>query len=121
MSPLTSIRLVIFIAVFTAWSVVHAEDVAKDIDDGISSALSGKSVYEASCKSCHSGGIGGWFSGAPETGDKKEWAPLIKKGIPVLIKSSIDGFGDMKAKGGCETCTDKDVIAAVEYMVGKSR
>ena len=121
MSPSSTLRLAIFFAVLPAWSMALAEDVAKDVEEGISSALSGQSVYEASCKSCHRGGIGGWFSGAPETGDKEEWVPLIKKGVPALIESSLNGFGDMKAKGGCETCSDKDVIAAVEYMVAQSR
>ncbi len=86
-----------------------------------SNSASGKSVYEASCKSCHSGGIGGWFSGAPKTGDKEAWVPLIDKGLVALIASSVNGFGDMSPKGGCETCSDDDVAAAAKYMVEQSR
>jgi len=86
-----------------------------------SSANQGQRIYKESCKACHSGGIGGWFSGAPKTGAKKVWAPLIAKGIPALLESSLKGIGDMKPRGDCEACTDSDIAAAVEYMVDQSR
>jgi cytochrome c5 len=31
---------------------------------------SGQAVFEAACANCHTGGIGGFFSGAPAVGDK---------------------------------------------------
>ncbi len=90
-------------------------------DKADSASNPGQKVYKESCKSCHGGGIGGWFSGAPKTGDKKVWAALIAKGVPALLESSLNGIGDMQPRGGCETCSDDDIAAAVEYMVSQSR
>jgi cytochrome c5 len=114
MCLLSRIQIAAFFAVAPAWPVALADNAG-------STPNSGQSVYEKSCKSCHSGGIGGFFSGAPKIGDKNEWAQLIAKGVPALIESTVNGIGDMTPKGGCETCTDSDVAAAVEYMVGESR
>ena len=90
--------------------------IAADTPDG-----DGKKIYEESCDGCHGGGIGGWFSGAPKTGDKELWAPLIEKGLPALIESTLKGVGKMKPNGGCEQCSESDIRAAVEYMVAQSR
>ena len=113
MSLLSGKQIVIFVVAVMAWSAALADN------DG--SAPSGQSIYEESCKSCHGGGIGGFFSGAPKTGDKEEWAPLIEKGLATLIESTLNGFGDMEPRGKCETCSDSDITASVKYMVEKSR
>jgi len=108
----------ILITVFLAGMQVSMTALA-DKADSVSNP--GPGVYKESCKSCHGGGIGGWFSGAPKTGDKKVWAPLIAKGVPALLESSLNGIGDMKPRGGCETCSDDDIAAAVKYMVSQSQ
>ncbi|HHQ13628.1 MAG TPA: cytochrome c5 family protein [Chromatiales bacterium] len=84
-------------------------------------ASNGQKIYEETCDGCHGGGIGGWFSGAPKTGEKEEWAPLIEKGLPTLLESTLKGVGKMKPNGGCEQCTEADIRAAVEYMVEQSQ
>jgi len=109
MSLSSSKLWVVFFTVVTAWSAALADDV------------SGQSVYKESCKSCHGGGIGGFFSGAPKMGDKEKWAPLIDKGMATLVESTLNGFGDMEPRGKCETCTDSEITAAVKYMVEQSR
>ena len=77
----------------------------------------GKAVYTKSCASCHKMGI----IGAPKTGDKTTWEPLINAGTESLIHSAIKGKGSMPAKGGNSSLTDDEVKAAVEYMVEKSK
>jgi len=84
-------------------------------------APSGKVVFEASCANCHTGGFGGFFSGAPKVGDQADWAPLIVKGVDKLTANTLAGIGDMTARGGCESCTDEEIAAAVAYMVEQSR
>ncbi len=111
---LQPIRL--WLTLLLAVSVAGSIALADNANSGI-----GQKVYEASCKSCHSGGISGWFSGAPKTGDQEDWVPLLKKGLPALIKSSLNGVGDMSPRGGCAACTDEDIAAAVAYMVEASR
>jgi cytochrome c5 len=114
MSLLSKLQLAVFCMATSAGTVALA-------DTAESAANTGASVYEESCEKCHSGGIGGFFSGAPKTGDQEEWAALIEKGVPTLTENTVNGIGDMKPMGDCETCTDSNIAAAVEYMVEESR
>lgn len=77
----------------------------------------GKKVYEEVCSICHKTGK----LGAPVTGDKAVWAPLIKKNMDVLIEHTIKGYNNMPARGACYRCSDADLIAAVIYMVNQSQ
>lgn len=78
---------------------------------------SGQQVYDATCTMCHGAGVGG----APKTGDKGAWGPRIAQGADTLHKHAIDGVRAMPPKGTCATCSDEEVIAAVDFMVGKSK
>jgi cytochrome c5 len=84
-------------------------------------APDGKAVFEASCANCHSGGFGGFFTGAPKVGKQSDWQPLIAKGVDALTAATIAGIGDMAARGACDSCSDAEIRAAVEYMVAQSR
>ena len=78
---------------------------------------SGEDVYNASCMACHATGAGG----APKTGDVAAWKPRIAQGADTLHKHAIAGFNAMPAKGLCMTCSDDEVIAAVDFIVDKSK
>lgn len=80
---------------------------------------SGEDVFNSSCMACHSTGAGG----APKTGDKVAWAPRIAKGMDALYSSGVNGVAGtgMIAKGGCMSCSDDEVNAAVDYMVKNSQ
>ena len=80
---------------------------------------SGEAVYDAACSACHLGGI----AGAPAVGDKIAWAGRITKGLDVLYDSGINGLAGsgMVAKGGCVSCSDDEIKAAVDFMVAESR
>jgi cytochrome c5 len=41
--------------------------------------------------------------------------------MATLLQHSINGFNAMPPKGTCFTCSDADLQAAVEYMVGESK
>lgn len=97
---------------FGALPLAHGQDTA---------ARSGQAVYEAACAKCHSGGIGGFFSGAPAVGDKADWQPLLPKGLDGLTATTLSGIGKMVARGGCDTCSDAEIKAAVAYMLDKSK
>lgn len=68
--------------------------------------------FKASCTFCHSTGA----AGAPKMGDKAAWAPRLEKGMDTLIKNSKSGVGAMPPMGMCNTCTDEDFKALIEYM-----
>ena len=43
-----------------------------------------------------------------------------EQGIETLYDHSINGFNAMPAKGGCGSCSDEEIQAAVEHMVAQS-
>ncbi|MFZ5593852.1 MAG: c-type cytochrome [Pseudomonadota bacterium] len=66
---------------------------------------------------CHATGA----MGAPKTGDKARWAPLIKSGMDSLYNNTLKGKGAMPPKGGKVDLSDADVKAAVDYIVSQSK
>jgi cytochrome c5 len=82
---------------------------------------SGEAIFEANCANCHTGGIGGFFSGAPKVGDQSDWIALLPKGVEGLAATTISGIGGMPVRGGCVDCSDEDIRAAVEYIVEMSQ
>jgi cytochrome c5 len=80
-------------------------------------AGNGKKVYDSSCMACHSTGA----AGAPKLGDKAAWAPRIAQGIDTLHTHAVTGIRAMPPRGTCATCSDDDLKAAVDYMVGESK
>lgn len=77
---------------------------------------SGEEVYTAACASCHKTGI----MSAPKLGDKAAWTTRLEQGLPTLIEHANKGFKVMPAKGGCASCTDAEIEAAVKYLIGHS-
>jgi cytochrome c5 len=84
-------------------------------------ATSGQAVFETSCANCHTGGFGGFFTGAPDIDDKDDWESLTPKGVDGLTATTIAGIGKMEPRGACANCSDADIRAAVEYMLKKSQ
>jgi cytochrome c5 len=76
----------------------------------------GEKIYNQACVACHVAGV----AGAPKLGDKAAWAPRIATGMDAMIASVINGKGVMPARGGAANASDKDLAAAVHYMVSKS-
>ncbi len=83
--------------------------------------MPGDQVYGSVCVACHGAGL----AGAPKFGDKSAWAARIAQGADTLHKHALEGFsgkaGVMPAKGGLTSVTDASIMAAVDYMVSKSR
>ena len=80
-------------------------------------AHAGEQTYTRFCFSCHAAGI----AGAPRTGDPDAWAPRVAKGHEALLQATIEGVPPgMPPKGLCSQCSDEELAAAIDYMVGKS-
>lgn len=81
----------------------------------------GEEVFNTTCVACHGSGL----AGAPKLGDKGVWAPRIAQGTDTLHKHAVEGYtgtaGVMPAKGGMSSVTDASIMAAVDYMVSKSK
>jgi cytochrome c5 len=78
---------------------------------------SGQQVYDSACHTCHAAGV----AGAPKLGDAAAWADRIAKGMDTLHEHALKGFNGMPAMGLCATCSDDEIIAAVDYMVENSQ
>ncbi len=78
----------------------------------------GRKVYKDVCAMCHDKGI----AGAPMIYDTYNWDMRLKKGgIDNLYMHAINGYNNMPPKGGCVTCNDADVKAAVNYILSQSQ
>lgn len=80
---------------------------------------SGEDVYNGACMACHASGA----AGAPKVGDVAAWSGRITKGMDALYAAGVNGVPGtgMIAKGGCMTCSDEEIYAAVDYMVDNSQ
>lgn len=70
-------------------------------------------LYGQVCANCHSGSV----KGAPKPGDTASWKPRLKGGVDALYQSTINGIGEMPARGGCGDCTDGDLMSLVDLLV----
>lgn len=75
--------------------------------------LTGAEVYNQYCTVCHAAGV----AGAPKFKDAASWAPRKKQGMDTLLKHAIGGLNAMPPKGTCMNCSDKEIEAAIKYML----
>lgn len=81
---------------------------------GASGPRDGDTVYNTFCMACHATGV----SEAPILGNAEQWAARVAKGADALYTSAINGLGVMPARGTCVDCSDDEMRAAVDYMLG---
>jgi len=75
----------------------------------------GESTFNNVCKVCHMQAI----NGAPILGNNKMWAARKDQSLDVLVEHATNGYGLMPAKGGREDLTDKEIRAAIKFMLSK--
>lgn len=77
----------------------------------------GKQVYMTACIACHQDNI----MAAPIPGDSANWFWRLKQsGLTGLYRHAINGYNAMPYKGACVTCSDNDIISAVDYLLNTS-
>lgn len=77
----------------------------------------GRRVYLSSCVICHQNGE----MSAPVIGNGSSWRQRLKdNGLSKLYKNVIYGYNNMPIKGACVTCSNNDIISAVDYILDKS-
>ena len=89
--------------------------VADKPADTQTASADGQNIYQKSCQACHATGA----AGAPKLGDKDAWAPRIAKGNDAMLSSVKNGLKAMPPKGTCMSCSEDELRAAMEYMVGQ--
>ncbi|MBA2649768.1 MAG: c-type cytochrome [Legionella sp.] len=77
----------------------------------------GRQIYLRACVICHQSGQ----MTAPALGDSPNWYMRLRSsGLTGLYRHTIHGFNSMPVKGACVTCSDNDIISAVDYMLNTS-
>lgn len=104
------------VAVFLSGSVI-AEIIVSQPDVRQHNLGLGKSVFLKKCSKCHSD----IESEAPQLHSVHDWEGRIATPLKTLISHAINGHGEMPAKGGFESLTDREVSAAVAYVVDQGR
>ena len=74
----------------------------------------GEAIYNKACVACHASGV----AGAPKLGDEAAWEPRLAQGVDGLLQSAIKGKNAMPPRGTCMDCSDDDLKAAIEFMLG---
>lgn len=102
------------------YDVVTQASAVKTASSASSSASnkpkSGKQVFKALCHTCHVPGL----MGAPKVSDKAAWQQRLSKGIKTLYDHAIHGFKAMPPKGGNPALSNKEVKAAVDFILQKA-
>lgn len=98
-------------------SVVSEEPYGVTASEDKPTLARGKQVYINSCILCHQQGQ----MGAPVIGNGDNWFLRLKtSGITGLYRHAIYGYNSMPVKGACVTCSDNDLISAVDYILNAS-
>lgn len=75
-------------------------------------------TFDKVCKSCHTGGLKGFISGAPNINKPTSWIKYLERdSVEQMQQIVIHGNADHKAKGDCDHCSDQQVIDAIDYML----
>ena len=98
-------------------SVVSTDPLAIKPSDAKPTQARGRQVYQLSCSICHQNGQ----MTAPLIGNGPSWMLRLKQsGLTGLYRHVIKGYNSMPIKGACVTCSDNDIIAAVDFILEKS-
>lgn len=76
---------------------------------------SGEEVYKTKCFVCHASGV----AGAPKVGDAAAWEARVATGDAAMLAVAKSGKGAMPPKGTCMDCSDAELQAAINHMLGK--
>lgn len=77
----------------------------------------GHQVYTNVCTICHQEGK----MGAPLMGNGAGWFMRLKdSGLTGLYRHTLNGYNSMPVKGACVTCSENDLISAVDYILHES-
>jgi cytochrome c5 len=73
----------------------------------------GKEIYAKNCSTCHTSGE----NNAPKFGDMTAWQPAVDAGFMASYENILKGRNGHPKNGGCPTCTDAELKAALKYVM----
>lgn len=106
------------LAIATYLKTVESEEpMAVEPSTEPPSLARGRQVYTQTCVICHQDGK----MSAPLIGNAPNWYMRLKtSGLTGLYRHVIDGYNSMPVKGACVTCSNNDIISAVDYILNES-
>jgi cytochrome c5 len=116
-APNTLKYLLFFMVLMISFSLCAADSVTEKKDTQPYNLGLGRVVFTQQCIKCH----GEPESAAPQLGAVTDWQERLKTTLPTLIEHALQGHGKMPPKGGLDELSDRDVSAAVAYVVDRSR
>ena len=116
MTKMKQLILLMFLCIFYS-GVVFAETIVSQPDVRKYNLGLGKSVFSGMCINCH----GDINSEAPQLNSVYDWERRISTPLTELIKHAVSGHGKMPPKGGFENLSEREVSAAVAFIVDQSR
>jgi len=105
------LTLMLFFVILMMTEATFAATTTSQLPQG----RSGATIFTLMCAECHVTGI----SGAPKISDKVAWAGRLKQTPDTLIEHALHGYKMMPSRGSCSSCSDREIKAAVEYMLEK--
>lgn len=105
------------IATYLKTVVSHERVGVQEASEAKPTLKRGKQVYKKACILCHQDSK----MGAPKIGNGNGWSDRLKQqGFNTLYRHTINGYNQMPLRGACVSCSDNDLISAVDYMVQQS-
>lgn len=116
MKIMRQFSLLTFLCIFFP-GIASAETIISKTDVRQYNLGLGKNVFQNNCIKCHAD----MNSEAPQLHSVYDWERRIMTPLKILIEHAVNGHGKMPAKGGFEDLTEREVSAAVAYVVDQSR
>jgi len=96
-------------------AALNRDDIIRNAQSMVPQDARLAELYELSCKTCHTDPE----NGAPLTGDKAAWRPVMKKEMDVLLDNVLNGFEGMPPLGQCFECQQEDFESMIRFMAGE--
>lgn len=75
-------------------------------------------TFQSVCAECHTGGFKGFISGAPNVNKPSSWQKYLKRDTVTKMQEIVlFSSKDHKPKGGCPTCSDQQILEALDYIM----
>lgn len=87
---------------------------------GTSVQAGGADTFDNVCAECHTGGFKGFMSGAPNVNKPASWQKFLERDSEARMREIVlRGTRDHKAKGGCLSCSDQQIIETLDYLLSR--
>ncbi len=82
----------------------------------------GGATFTSSCAQCHTGGVKGFLSGAPNINKPHSWSKHLGNGTDQDMQNALlNSVRDHKSRGGCSNCTEQEIKDVVTFLQSRLR